>query len=362
MHTALVKLLLLATGAAAAPAASTSACNEDNCVTSCCQASAFPTRHGTADCMSYFMTTVTPATSTSTVTVTATGTTTNVFTITNTGTSTATIPITITVPETVTVTIPDAVTFTARAVKKRFEMADLVQKPMVSLAPRQVTVGPSAIPSYASTCSGSVHYSSAWSCVGVTASTTTAPSPVTTTTVTVTTVQTSAVTETSSAIVVVDVSTTVLDTVIVATATVGNCAGPTPTFVLAGTGRFAGQYAQVTDSGNHVDDVIVFGPQASASTVSINAASFLFAGADYANRNGGGVGSIFYFNTVAQIAAGGYASASCSIGAGDLLACFDQSATRFQLCPGLTYAGSGVVLGSALIPSCTPLTFVATCL
>ena len=34
MYTVLIKLLLMAVGAAAAPPASTSACNEDNCVRS----------------------------------------------------------------------------------------------------------------------------------------------------------------------------------------------------------------------------------------------------------------------------------------------------------------------------------------
>ncbi|MCJ1438399.1 hypothetical protein MMC27_007787, partial [Xylographa pallens] len=56
----------------------------------------------------------------------------------------------------------------------------------VDLQPRQETVTPSSIPSYASACSGSVGYSSACSCVGVTRSTTTVATPTTTTTITVT--------------------------------------------------------------------------------------------------------------------------------------------------------------------------------
>lgn len=47
-----------------------------------------------------------------------------------------------------------------------------------------VTVSPTAIPPYATPCSGSVRYSSACSCIGVTAATTTAPTPVKTTTTT----------------------------------------------------------------------------------------------------------------------------------------------------------------------------------
>jgi hypothetical protein len=55
-----------------------------------------------------------------------------------------------------------------------------------ALKQRQVTVAPSVVPTYASACSGTVRYSSACSCWGITAMTTTAATPVTTTTVTVT--------------------------------------------------------------------------------------------------------------------------------------------------------------------------------
>ncbi|MCJ1403257.1 hypothetical protein MMC11_006480 [Xylographa trunciseda] len=356
MHSSLIRLLFLAVGAAAAPAASTSACNEDNCLRAV-QGTAYTTRHGTADCQSYFMTTVTPATSTSTVTVTATATTTDMFTITNTGTTTATIPVTVIIPETATVTVP--------VFAKRMEMSDLVRKPTISLAARQMTVRPSAIPSYASTCSGSVRYSSACSCIGVTATTTTAPTPITTTTVTVTTVQTSAVTQTSAATVVIDVTTTILDTVTVATVTASVCAGPTPTFVLSAVGgSFDGQYAQVINSGDGFDDVISFGPQSSASTFAIDTAGHIHVGNEYANTNTdpGAPAFLFYFNTPAQIAASNYVYASCSILPGDTLSCVDQTQTMFQTCPGLADAGSGVVLGSTVLAGCTGFTFMATCM
>ncbi|KAK8084419.1 hypothetical protein PG997_005690 [Apiospora hydei] len=48
-----------------------------------------------------------------------------------------------------------------------------------------VTVFPTAVPTYASACSGAVRYSSACSCWGVTAAVTTAPTPVITVTITV---------------------------------------------------------------------------------------------------------------------------------------------------------------------------------
>jgi hypothetical protein len=54
------------------------------------------------------------------------------------------------------------------------------------LAMRQVTVVPSLVPTYASACSGTSRYSSACSCWGITAQTTTAPTPITTTTQTAT--------------------------------------------------------------------------------------------------------------------------------------------------------------------------------
>jgi hypothetical protein len=54
-----------------------------------------------------------------------------------------------------------------------------VAAPEPTLEARQVTVVPSAIPAYASPCSGSVRYSSACSCIGVTATVTTAPTPTT---------------------------------------------------------------------------------------------------------------------------------------------------------------------------------------
>lgn len=54
------------------------------------------------------------------------------------------------------------------------------------LAQRQVTVSPSSVPTYAGACSGAVRYSSACSCWGIKASTTTAPTPIRTITTYVT--------------------------------------------------------------------------------------------------------------------------------------------------------------------------------
>ncbi|PMD49093.1 hypothetical protein L207DRAFT_522397 [Hyaloscypha variabilis F] len=103
-------------------------------------ASAFPSRSATADCSSYFLTTVTPATYTTTLII---------ATITS--------------------------------------VVDMKKRDEGILYPRQETVAPTNIPAYASACSGSVRYSSACSCVGVTAMTTMAPTLTYTQTVTTTT-------------------------------------------------------------------------------------------------------------------------------------------------------------------------------
>ncbi|EPS41104.1 hypothetical protein H072_4990 [Dactylellina haptotyla CBS 200.50] len=121
-------------------------CSGNNCLRAV-RASAFLTRSGTADCSSYFRTTATPATSTFYETVHET-------TITNTAEATVT----------VTVGPPGA------TIKKRVE--------------GEVLDIPTEIPGYATACSGSVAYSSACSCIGVTGTTITVAAPSTTITVT----------------------------------------------------------------------------------------------------------------------------------------------------------------------------------
>ncbi|MCJ1391564.1 hypothetical protein MMC18_004428 [Xylographa bjoerkii] len=96
-------------------------------------ASAFPTRHGSADCSSFFSKTVTPG------------------------------------PTTVTTTITTTVPALAAAVQAR-----------------QAIAAPSSIPPYASACSGTARYASACSCIGVTPTTKTAAAPIVTVTATVT--------------------------------------------------------------------------------------------------------------------------------------------------------------------------------
>jgi len=66
-------------------------------------------------------------------------------------------------------------------------VVDMKKRDEGILYPRQETVAPTNIPAYASACSGSVRYSSACSCVGVTAMTTMAPTLTYTQTITTTT-------------------------------------------------------------------------------------------------------------------------------------------------------------------------------
>ncbi|KAF3903277.1 hypothetical protein ABW20_dc0109235 [Dactylellina cionopaga] len=132
--------------AAAATGSGITQCAADNCLRAV-RATAFPTRPGTADCISYFLTTLTP----DTVTITETS-----HDVT-----------TATAEATVTVTVDPVVVVPVRV-------------------KREVVVAPSDIPAYASACSGAVRYSSACSCIGITGATTTVDAPLTTVTITTT--------------------------------------------------------------------------------------------------------------------------------------------------------------------------------
>ncbi|KAK6343498.1 hypothetical protein TWF730_011088 [Orbilia blumenaviensis] len=147
-------LLLLSTATTTVTAASTTLrkCAADNCLRAI-RASAFPDRPGTADCSSYFQTTVTPPSTYTTIQI-------------------VTPTILTSYEQTTTVPIPIATTDAS------------IETPQTFI--------PSNIPTYASACSGSIRYSSACSCIGMTAKKTTLPAPTTTTlTVTDTASQTS---------------------------------------------------------------------------------------------------------------------------------------------------------------------------
>ncbi|MCJ1354101.1 MAG: hypothetical protein MMC33_004088 [Icmadophila ericetorum] len=159
-------------------------CNADNCLRAV-RVSSFSAVHGTTDCSSYFLKTVTPATTTITVTATLYSPQTAISVVTATSTLDVTVVSTDDITATTTTTIV-GLTLTLPPTTVTVGGGSPMFKREGDLAARQVTVVPSSIPTYASACSGSVRYSSACSCIGVTASTTTAPSPSTTVTVTAT--------------------------------------------------------------------------------------------------------------------------------------------------------------------------------
>ncbi|CZR61930.1 uncharacterized protein PAC_11827 [Phialocephala subalpina] len=148
-------------------------CNADNCaraVTGTRYAPDVQASH-MADCSSFMMETITPATPTSTVTLTGTS-----YSVVGSNAKRTAAPLAkkdSLKPRDVALdsflvaptSIAAAATTTAAGVKAR-----------------QVTVVPNSVPIYASACSGTVRYSSACSCAGITVSTTYAPTPATTTT------------------------------------------------------------------------------------------------------------------------------------------------------------------------------------
>ncbi|KAI9724081.1 MAG: hypothetical protein M1812_000800 [Candelaria pacifica] len=186
MKASLVVLLSIteaAFGGALLERTGTTTCNADNCLRAVRATATTRLPQASSDCSSFLRQTVTPATVTSTAS--ATTTTTVVSTVTQTQTTYSIIG--------GGVTKRDALPEPSAAVEARLNSpeaphlqrrAEKIPSPNkespVTLAARQATVVPTAIPAYASPCSGAVRYSSACSCLGVTGTTTTAPAPVST--------------------------------------------------------------------------------------------------------------------------------------------------------------------------------------
>ncbi|KAL1873619.1 hypothetical protein VTK73DRAFT_806 [Phialemonium thermophilum] len=189
------RLLVVAVGVSA------TGCSHDNCLRAVI-ASAFPTRHGVADCSSYLHTTVTPAVSTYTESVTVP----TVVFVSSTEVDLFTdIEIITAATQTEVVVQTDVVEETLTVVGSVVTVTQTVQPPSVTIRPPRVKRGcqsPSttatAYPTYASACSSLARYVSACSCVGVFPSTTTIAAPSTTTTVTVVSTSTSVLVETVS--------------------------------------------------------------------------------------------------------------------------------------------------------------------
>ncbi|KAF3903675.1 hypothetical protein AA313_de0207753 [Arthrobotrys entomopaga] len=208
-------------------------CAADNCIRAV--RGTYPPRPGSQDCSSYLRTTITPATVTSTVTETNhfTGSTTLSLTATDTEFQTSTVDFPTTTTTTLSLTSTTTIKPPGATVKK---------------AKRQVTVIPSRIPAYASPCSGSVRYSSACSCMGISAITITAPAPTTV----ITTQLTISTTETLTDIKTVTISpidATITQTTTVSTATQTTYIATVTAYafilqVAENAGQAAGRYVQ----------------------------------------------------------------------------------------------------------------------
>jgi hypothetical protein len=185
-----------------------------------------------------------------------------------------------------------------------------------SLAPRQVTIAPSRVPTYASACSGTVRYSSVCSCIGVTYSTITVAAPTTTKTTTIaitntasTTVQTSTVVQDVSLTTVVITNPTTIITTIetevissqivvttVAAATVDVtstfflCPNPTPSFYLQAVVAYDGGFnTQVIQLETSIDNAALF---------YLDGSGHLTSGNSIANIDSS-PGETIFFNTAA---------------------------------------------------------------
>ncbi|KAJ6259793.1 hypothetical protein Dda_5434 [Drechslerella dactyloides] len=237
-------------------------CDADNCLRAVRNSVRAPT--GINHCSSYFLTTVTPAVVTVTTTNTISVTATSVVDATETDNVEKTL--TVEAHHTATNVIPATETVTATAYKDPLELRkrqrDHPGYPLtytrvsfnpIDLEKRQQTAIPSVIPAYASACSGQVRYSSACSCMGVTASTVTVAASTTTVT-TSTTVTVS--TETQKTIVATDfvdvtVATATKDITDTTVAVTSVVATAMPTEYIKLSQRFAIQ-VQGSSRGNYV--------------------------------------------------------------------------------------------------------------
>ena len=190
----------------------------------------------------------------------------------------------------------------------------------IGIVPRQATVTPSAIPTYASACSGAAGYSSACSCVGATHTTTTVAAPTTTTTISSTT-------------------------------TVTECGSPQPTFYLKlansnitlhGT-KLDGTYANI-DTGDGALIGFNGDPESEAAYFSLNAQNNLVMDQEEFNHDpnekyiaytdAGQSFELLHFDTPYAVYTRGVPTI-CSI-AGGVLKCSNSggSSNILQLCPG----------------------------
>jgi len=230
--------------------------------------------------------------------------------------------------------------------RKRSEATKLDHRLPLSLAARQQTVMPSNVPIYASACSGTVRYSSACSCLGLTKSTITVAAPTTvvpsTSTVTVTPTNTQNMTVTS---------TTTID----ATATVG-C----NTYYLQAQGSSVdAQY--VVLPGSDDETITQFTSNINGAAIfTLDSSGNLFNSQYRADTDPFSPATI-YFDRPGDFS--GAPALNCTIAGALNCTGYTAAATIFQLCPADCSTGGelcgGVALGTSVDSRCQSLSFNA---
>ncbi|MDI1493217.1 MAG: hypothetical protein OHK93_005005 [Ramalina farinacea] len=249
-------------------------------------------------------------------------------------------------------------------------------------------------PGYANACHGSVAYSSACSCIGVTQWTTTAPTPTATVTVTKTPSITTSARSTSSAVGQTTAGSATSSTGRATTTTAGSTPLPTclsaqPTFYLqaANNAQFDGMYADVTldpndDQGDNTYDIIFNSVQSSGTLFTIDALGELVDLTDNSivaatddPTTSGGIPVPLLFRATDQLMDDWIVPPTCSIAditsAQPTLACMASlGGTVFQICPAGNVVneknptdGDGVSIGVTLNTDigCTALTLNVLC-
>jgi hypothetical protein len=261
----------------------------------------------------------------------------------------------------------------------------------VTLVPRQVTIAPSDVPTYASACSGTVRYSSACSCIGVTYSTITVAAPTTTETTTIdivdtasTTVQSTTTVQDLSLTTIINTSpTTIVSTIIdsvISTYTAVTTVTPTvdvtatvcpatPTFYLQASGAgVTGQYAAVS---SNLNAAIVF-----VTDISDAGLFYLNSNGNLLTSPGNLVANIantqaetVFFNTEPDNPGPAVAELQClqDITTTGILSCTagQYSSNTFELCPPGTVSAqgshplAGVAIGTSMQSGCQAISFNA---
>ena len=305
-------------------------CNVNNCLRQV-KASAFPWRRPKVDCSSFLKATVTPAPVTMTTLVTKVGT----QLVTQTRVVTQTVTDNVIETETVTATVTEG----AEGARLRREEGRMANDLLLG---RQVTVLPSAIPYYASSCLDRGQYSSACSCIGVSGTTVTAPGKSSKVTVTVTQVATQ-LTEILTTATTTDAQTSTTTETATATETTTPPQPEATTF-----------YLQVVASGNSTNATAVNGLRLNVTnTAKPDAGTGTLLTVDYeghlaiwqpedaegspvfANVNPGPSSSfLIYFDVAQDVQNYGYVYLTCTPPAANAtLECTARDKTQFLYCP-----------------------------